>query len=173
MWLLRQSIEYWAAAGRTWTVPELVAAAEKLPAPAACLDVNEADLLLPGEMPLRINAQLAARGLAAIDPQDAPAVANLIFHSLAACYAQVLGRILLHSGKQFNRLFIVGGGSQNNYLNCLTAAATGLEVIRGFQESSTIGNFAVQLARLENDSTGSLTPESIATWSRTLASFQS
>jgi rhamnulokinase len=62
----------------------------------------------------------------------------------------------------------VGGGSQNLYLNQLTAEATGLEVIRGSQESSTIGNFAVQLARLQNDSTCSLTPQSIAMWARAL-----
>jgi rhamnulokinase len=168
MWLLRQSIDYWAAAGHIWTAPELVAEAEKLPTPEALLDVNDADLLLPGEMPLRINAQLALRGLPTIDEQNGPAIANLIFHSLAACYAQVLSRISLHSGKRFRRLFIVGGGSQNLYLNHLTAEATGLEVIRGSQESSTIGNFAVQLARLQNDSTCSLTPQSIAMWARAL-----
>ena len=169
MWLLRQSIEFWAAAGRTWTAPELVAAAEKLPAPLALLDVNQEDLLLPGEMPLRLNAQLAARGLPTIDPNDAPAIANLIFHSLAACYAQVLSRIALHSGKRFKRLFIVGGGSQNLYLNRLTAAATGLEVIRGSQESSTIGNFAVQLARLETPASGAIAPTAISAWASVLA----
>jgi rhamnulokinase len=120
-------------------------------------------------MPVRINAQLAARGLGTIDAQDAPAIANLIFHSLAACYAHVLKRISLHSGKQFKRLFIVGGGSQNLYLNRLTAEATGLDVVRGSQESSTLGNFAVQLARLEQEPKTILEPQHISAWAAALA----
>ena len=79
----------------------------------------------------------------------APAMARLIFESLAARYAEVLGRIAVHSGKELKRLFIVGGASQNEFLNRLTREATGLEVFRGSPESSTVGNFAVQLAALE------------------------
>jgi rhamnulokinase len=119
-------------------------------------------------MPLRINAQLAARKLPPRDPDDAPAFANLIFHSLAACYGHVLERIALHSGKRLKRLFIVGGGNQNLYLNRLTAAATGLEVIRGSQESATIGNFAVQLARLEGNPTYPLNAPGITAWAALL-----
>jgi len=47
--------------------------------------------------------------------------------------------------------FVVGGASQNEYLNRLTAEATQLEVFRGLPESSTVGNFAVQLAVLDGD----------------------
>jgi rhamnulokinase len=168
MWLLRQSMEFWAAAGRRWETTDLVAAAERLPAPESLIDVNEPDLLLPSEMPRRINMQLRRRGLAEIAEDDAPAIANLIFHSLAACYAQVLWRIAQHSGKRLSRLFIVGGGSQNLYLNRLTAEATGLEVIRGPQESSTIGNFAVQLARLESQAKAKLDAERICAWAAAL-----
>jgi rhamnulokinase len=168
MWLLRQCMEYWAESGRSWTVPQLIDAAEKLPAPAQLIDVNDPDLVLPGGMPLRINAQLAARRLPTLDPDDAPAFANLIFHSLAACYGQVLQRIALHSGKRLRRLFIVGGGNQNLYLNRLTAAATGLEVIRGSQESATIGNFAIQLARLEGDPVFALNAQGITAWAAML-----
>ena len=171
MWLLRQSIDYWASLDQAWTVPELVAAAEKLPAPAALLDVDEADLLLPGDMPLRISAQLAARGLRSIAPENAPAIANLIFHSLATCYAKVLSRVKFLSGKHFHRLFIVGGGSQNLYLNRLTAAATGLKVIRGSQESSTIGNFAMQLARLHQSPDETCDPAHISAWAAALESL--
>jgi rhamnulokinase len=76
-------------------------------------------------------------------------MASLIFHSLAARYAEVLRQIEEHSGRRLKRLYVVGGGSQNALLNRLTAEATGLEVIRGVPESSTLGNFAVQLATLE------------------------
>src|SRR5271154_3982944 len=151
MWLVRQCIEKWAADGRTWTVPELVEAAEKVPKPHGLLDVDDPDLLLAGRMPQRINAQRVRRGLEALDesPEHAPVFASLIFHSLASRYSKVLDRVAFHSGKKLKRLFVVGGASQNKFLNRLTQEASKLEVFCGAAESSTVGNFAVQMAVLE------------------------
>lgn len=150
MWLLQQSISYWAERGRSWSVADLVAAAATVPCPAGLLDVDDPNLLLPGRMPERINSQRSRFGLDPLDedPSKAPAFASLMLHSLAARYAEVLERAALHSGKQLRRLFLVGGGSQNQMLARLTAEATGMEVLRGSAESATIGNFAVQLAAL-------------------------
>jgi rhamnulokinase len=172
MWLLRQCMEEWSAAGTVWEIGELVAAAEAAPAAAGLLDVDEADLMLAGGMPGRINAQRVRMGLEVMDESGtgAPAMARLIFESLAARYAEVLGRIAVHSGKELKRLFIVGGASQNEFLNRLTAEATGLEVLRGAAESSTVGNFAVQMAVLGGDRdemTGAFA-ESVSRWAEML-----
>ncbi len=174
MWLIRQCVEAWSLGGRVWTVPELVAAAERVASPAGLLEVDDADLLLAGRMPERINAQRRRMGYAALDelPEGAPAVASLIFHSLAARYAEVLRRVEFHSGKRLKRLFVVGGGSRNEFLNRLTGEATGLEVVRGAAESSTVGNFAVQMASLEggwNEETG-VSPEQVSGWASVLMS---
>ena len=119
-------------------------------------------------MPQRINAQRAKRGFAPLDesPANAPQFASLIFHSLAARYAKVLDRVALLTGKRLKRLFIVGGANQNHFLNRLTQQATGLEVFRGSPESSTIGNFAVQLATLEGsrDAITGAYAEPVARW---------
>ena len=68
------------------------------------------------------------------------------------------------TGKQLKKVYIVGGGSRNEVLNRLTAKATGLEVVRGATESSTLGNFAVQMAALET----SADAQSIAEWAATI-----
>jgi rhamnulokinase len=155
MWLLKQCMEAWAAAGHAWNVAELVAAAERFEAehgaPPALLHVDEPDLLLAGEMPERIRAQMVARGLAPLDPspRHAPQMAHLIFHSLAARYGDVLARLEACTGRHFRRLFVVGGGSRNAFLNRLTGQATGLELSCCATESATVGNFAVQLAVME------------------------
>jgi rhamnulokinase len=47
------------------------------------------------------------------------------------------------------RIHILGGGSLNRLLTRLTAEHTGLPVETGNVESSTVGNFAVQLAGAE------------------------
>jgi rhamnulokinase len=172
MWLLRQCIERWAEDGRLWTVPELSLAAEKIPKPIGLLDVDDPDLLLAGRMPQRINAQRVRKGLDSLDehPDNAPAFASVIFYSLAARYANVLNRVAFHSGKKLKRLFIVGGASQNHFLNKLTAQATGLEVLRGSAESSTVGNFAVQLAVLEGgrDAVVGACAEQVSGWAALL-----
>src|ERR1700722_19761601 len=151
MWLLRQCMSEWAPA-IDWTVPELIQAAEHLPPPANLLDVDDPDLLLPGEMPSRINRQLKQRGLQRFEEgaEAAPEVVNLILHSLAGKYGEVVSKLARITGKKFRRIYIVGGGSRNSLLNRLTASVTGLEVCCGAVESSTVGNFAVQLAAQEN-----------------------
>jgi rhamnulokinase len=168
MWLVRQCIEKWAGEGRVWTVPELVAAAETVAKPHGLLDVDDPDLLLAGRMPQRINAQRVRKGLEALDegPENAPQFASLIFHSLAARYAKVLDRVAFHTGKKLKRLFVVGGASQNDFLNRLTKEATGLEVFRGAAESSTAGNFAVQMAVLEGsrDAVTGAHAEQVSRW---------
>jgi len=151
MWLLRQCIEAWAAEGVQIEIASLVESAEHIPAFPFHLDVDDADLLLAGRMPQRINAQLHRRNLPEFStaPADAPTLAAFLFRSLAARYAEVLSAVAEINVKQFCRIYIMGGGSQNTLLNRLTAAATGLTVATIGTECSTAGNFAVQLATLE------------------------
>ena len=171
MWLLRQSMDHWAAEQHRWEIDDLVRAAESEPTPIHLLHVDVPDLLLPGNMPARINRALAAQGKPTLDehPAHAPAFANLIFHSLAYRYGEVLTRISQLTGKQFRRLFVVGGASQNLYMNRLMAANLALEVHRGPLESATIGNFAVQLATLEYPGTDGAAREHIQNWTHALA----
>jgi len=171
MWMLKQCIASWAqGSGKHFTVSELIAAAELEPAPAVLLDVDEEDLLLPGEMPQRINAQLRRRGLPELEegPAGAPAMTALLFYSLAVRYATVLKKIEAITGRRFQRIYIVGGGSRNALLNRLTANATGLEVIAGCAESSTLGNFAVQLATLEEEGAAGAPAAAIGHWAHVL-----
>jgi rhamnulokinase len=69
------------------------------------------------------------------------------------------------------RICVVGGGSQNEYLNELTSRSTGLPVQRCSVESSTLGNFAIQWARIEQGS-GLLPPQLIADKVSALAAVQ-
>lgn len=151
LWLLSQCEAAWRARGESWTTGALVAAAEELPFPRQLLDVDDAEFLTPDAMPNKILCHMERKyGVSAISSlNSAPAITNLILHSLAARYAGCLRDMARLTGRKFRRLFIVGGGSRNQYLNCLTKAATGLELHLGAPESATIGNFAVQLAALE------------------------
>ncbi len=51
------------------------------------------------------------------------------------------------SGRRFTKIHIVGGGSNADYLNELTAKATGLTVYAGPTEATAIGNITVQMLK--------------------------
>jgi rhamnulokinase len=173
MWLLRQCIEHWRSQGQTWTVEQLVDASENVSAPECLLDVDDVGLLLPGDMPARINALLKRSGHAPVPDGAgmAPGMANLIFHSLADRYAVVLRDATSITGRDLKRLYVVGGGSANTLLNRLTARATGLEVLQGSAESATVGNFAIQLAALDGDYIDGVgvSASAVAKWASVLA----
>ena len=173
MWLLEQCMEEWAKGGHRSEMDDLILECEKLPKPETLIDVDEASLLLPGKMPQKINSQIAAAGGAVlpVDQRGIPAMALVIFHSLARRYAEVIDAIAKITEKKLKRLFIVGGGSKNGYLNRLTAELTGLKVIAGPSECTTIGNFAVQLAALEGETSAKIgvSPEAVARYAERLS----
>jgi len=147
MWLVKQCMDAWSVQGRTWTIEDLVREAAARTAPGI-IDVDAEPLLLDGNMPERINRELSLRGFATISDVagNEPLFARVIFESLATRYASALTHLEKMLGRKLDRIHVLGGGSRNTLLTQLTAQRTGLRVDAGEAESSTIGNFAVQLA---------------------------
>jgi rhamnulokinase len=175
MWLLRQSMDEWEANGVVWKLEDLLAACESLPAPSHLIDVDAPELMVPGNAIDKINAQLTAAGAQPLvaDSIDAPAIANLIFHSLADRYAKVIRSIEMTAKKKLRRVFVVGGGNKNQLLNRLTREKSGLDVVLGSSESTTIGNFAIQLAALDGEWVPGIgvPAEAVAKWAQQLTSI--
>ncbi len=176
MWLLRQCMDQWEARGFRGTLSDLIQRCGSMSAPAALIDVDDPELLLPGNTVEKIEAQMKrAHNGSAVEgaclTEDPFAVTNLILHSLAARYAEVLGSIARITDKKLRRLFIVGGGSRNEVLNRLTAERTGLEVVAGATESTTIGNFAVQMTALDGDRSDAsgVSGASVAQWAQKIS----
>lgn len=168
MWLLRQCMDVWERQSPC-SIEALIAACGELEEPEFVLDLNDPAFLAPGDMPARINDQLIRRGLPTLPLgcEAAPQYASLIFHSLAARYGALLKNTATMAGKKLDRICLVGGGSRNELLNALTTRATGLPVTRCSPESSTVGNFAVQCARLDQPE-GNLSASAVAAHSRAL-----
>ncbi len=147
MWLVKQCMDAWSTQGRTWTIEDLVREAAARSAPGI-IDVDAEPLLLDGNMLERINHELSLRGFATIPDVagNEPLFARVIFESLASRYASALTHLEEMLGRKLDRIHVLGGGSRNRLLTQLTAQRTGLPVKAGEAESSTIGNFAVQLA---------------------------
>jgi rhamnulokinase len=173
MWLIKQCMDGWAAEGRPWSIEELVRQATERTAPAT-VNVDAEPLLLDGEMPARINAELTRAGHEAIPDVagNEPLFARVIFESLAARYASALDQLQQMLGRRLDRIHVLGGGSRNKLLLNLTAQRTGMVVEAGEAESSTMGNFAVQLASA-HAAGQRLTTESVRQWAAVLCSTSS
>jgi rhamnulokinase len=175
MWLLRQCMDEWEARGVVYRLEDLLKECAALPPPSQLIDVDAPELMVPGDAVAKINAQVIHAGAKPLvaDSLGAPALANLIFHSLAERYANVLRSIESTAKKKLRRVFIVGGGNKNQLLNRLTREKSGLDVVLGSSESTTIGNFAIQLAALD----GAWTPgigvpsDDVARWAHRLTSI--
>jgi rhamnulokinase len=77
-------------------------------------------------------------------PSEPAAIAKVILDSLAFRYAAVLRMIESVTSQKVEGVQIIGGGSQNAYLNQATANVTGLTVSAGPVEATVIGNALVQ-----------------------------
>ena len=67
------------------------------------------------------------------------------YRSLAVCYRDALLELERNTGKTYDKLYIVGGGAKNAFLNRLTEEATGKQVIALPIEATALGNLKVQM----------------------------
>ncbi|MBP3634008.1 MAG: rhamnulokinase [Oscillospiraceae bacterium] len=66
------------------------------------------------------------------------------FRALAVSYAKAIDELEENTGKTYEKLYIVGGGAKNEFLNRLTAEQTGKTVIALPMEATAMGNIHVQ-----------------------------
>lgn len=107
------------------------------------IDVDAPEFLAPESMTAAIYAHLSAHDQPL--PKDAGELLSCVNHSLAESYARTIRNLEKLTGAPFRRLCIVGGGSQNVFLNELTARAVGVPVTAGPTEGTAIGNLLSQM----------------------------
>jgi rhamnulokinase len=142
LWLLQESQRTWAAAGLTADLPDLLAAAARVPAFTTLVDPDDARFLPPGDMPARIAAFCTETGQT--PPQSQAETVRCILDSLALAYRRSVRRAAELSGRPVENVHLVGGGARNTLLCQLTADACGLPVLAGPVEAAAIGNALVQ-----------------------------
>lgn len=107
------------------------------------VDCNDDRFLAPANMTEEVQAACRESGQQV--PEGLAQVASVIYNSLAKCYAKTIKQIEGITGKTYDKIHIVGGGSNADYLNRLTARATGIPVYAGPTEATAIGNIAAQM----------------------------
>ena len=112
---------------------------------ASIVDCNEDRFLAPENMTEEVRKACAESGQQV--PEGIAEVASVIYNSLAQCYARTIEELEEITGRKYDCVQIVGGGANADYLNRLTAKATGRPVYAGPTEATAIGNLAAQMMK--------------------------
>ena len=103
------------------------------------VDVNDPVFLAPESMKAAFDGKLPH------PPKCAAGYFRCAYRSLAQGYRQAIEEIEGNTGITCRKLYIVGGGAKNGYLNRLTAEATGKQVIALPIEATALGNLRIQM----------------------------
>ena len=68
-----------------------------------------------------------------------------VYRSLAQSYAKALCELETNTGRRYGKLYLVGGGAKNDFLNRLTEEATGKQVVALPIEATALGNLKIQM----------------------------
>lgn len=104
------------------------------------IDANAPEFLSPPSMRAAFDTALAPRG-----PQKESDYFRCAYRSLAFSYRAALTELEKNTGKHYTKIYIVGGGAKNKFLNRLTEEATGREVAALPIEATALGNLKVQM----------------------------
>lgn len=107
------------------------------------VDCNDARFLAPASMMEAVREFCAETGQQ--EPETPAQYAKVIYASLAKCYGKTIKEIEGTSGIAYPCIHVIGGGSNADYLNRLTAIECGRTVYAGPTEATAVGNLLAQL----------------------------
>ncbi len=103
------------------------------------VDANDNAFLAPKRMVEAFNTALQTKPVSVGD------YFRCAYRSLALSYKAAIAELERNTGKPYDKLYIVGGGAKNGFLNRLTEEATGKQVIALPIEATALGNLKIQM----------------------------
>jgi len=163
-WVLQECMREWRASERIdWSDLEREARAAMHKGAHArggtLIDLEDGPFLPRGPMEHRIHAHCREHGLGKLESRGEIVLA--ILSSIAASYHRTLAELERITGSAYDRIYLLGGGSQNALLCQLTADACRRQVVAGPVEATAIGNLLIQ-ARTMGDLPAALSIRDIA-----------
>ena len=118
--------------------PDIVAEAEES-AFDGVVDANASAFLAPESMKAAFDGALGTK------PQTVGDYFCCAYRSLALSYRDAIRELEANTSRTYEKLYIVGGGAKNQFLNRLTEEATGKTVVALPIEATALGNLKIQM----------------------------
>ena len=129
-----------------YSYAELCKMAEEVSDFPTVIDVNDQSFLSPDSMIEAIQEYCRKHDQAV--PETPGELAAVIYQNLARSYGETVWEIEELTGKTYDKIHVVGGGSNAVYLNNLTAAKSGRTGYAGPGEGTAIGNLMAQMIKV-------------------------
>jgi rhamnulokinase len=142
LWLVQECRRTFVAAGHDHSYADLTQMAARSQPFRSLVDPDHPPMLKPGDMPGKIEA--FCEKTKQPKPTTRGETVRACLDSLALTYRRTLDGLEDILGRRIDVIHIVGGGTQNELLNQLTADACGRPVVTGPVEATAIGNVLTQ-----------------------------
>ena len=142
LWPLQECRRKWARHDPEIDYVTITQAAAEAPALSAIVDIDYDGFTHPADMERAIKDYCIQTGQ--VPPEGVGPTARAIVESLALGYRKVLDMLERLTGNTYDKVHIVGGGTQNELLMQCAANAMGRPVVAGPIEATAIGNLLMQ-----------------------------
>lgn len=140
LWMIQSVRNEWK---KEYSFAQLCEMAEACGDFSSRVDVNDDCFLAPTSMVDAVRNY--CRDTKQPIPETPGEIACVIYESLAECYGKTVEEIERNQERVYEKIYVIGGGSNADYLNRLTAKATGKTVSAGPGEATAIGNAMAQM----------------------------
>lgn len=141
LWLFQESCRQWQREGKEIIYKELDDAAEKSAPFKALINPDYPEFEAYGNLPRRIREYLKLTGQPNLETDGE--IVRCIYESLAFKYRVTFENFKKVTGKNYDCIHMVGGGTKAQLLCKFAADACGVKVVTGPVEATAFGNAAV------------------------------
>ncbi len=146
LWLIQETKRDFAKSGKSYSYNELEQLA-KASEPFKCfIDPDDSLLSAHGNLPDKIKEYCKVTNQQI--PETVGEIVRCIYESLALKYRYALKQISKCTGRKFEVLHLLGGGTKDGFLCQLTADSIDMPVVAGPVEATALGNIILQLIAL-------------------------
>ena len=146
LWLIQETRRDLEKTDRKYSYNELELLARESESFKSFIDPDAPELSAHGNLPDKIRAYCKSTNQPV--PETVGQVVRCINESLALKYRLALTQISQCTGKNFDVLHLMGGGTKDGFLCELSAESLGIPVIAGPVEATALGNIILQLIAL-------------------------
>lgn len=146
LWLIQEIRRNFRDAGKNYSFNDMEQLARAEKPFVSFIDPDAPEFAGVGAMPEKISDYCRRTGQTV--PENDGALVRCIYESLAMKYNFALKSISENTGRSFEVLHLLGGGTKDPLLCQMTADSLGIPVIAGPAEATAIGNIMLQLIAL-------------------------
>ena len=143
LWLIQESRRQWIREGTEYSYAELEKLALECEPFKCFIDPDAPEFAPMGNLPRRVKEYCEKTGQYV--PQTVGEIIRCIYESLALKYRYTFDGIKECTGKDYDRIHVMGGGTKDKLLLQMTAQSCNVKVFGGPIEATALGNVAIQL----------------------------